>query len=196
MKVNQKCPLDFQSPQARRHGDNILAVMKRPLFFLSMALLPACAFSNGFAVSGSLDIDASFALIGQVAPGVSLTWHAERFGLGAEIDLPVDLSEGGTYMVALVVGSYGWLHIGLGVTTMLLPPADNGPYIFPDSWGTALKIGLVIPGWKAGPGIIGVDVFGEVFETATPGSGLGGAFLSVGNMMKVGIGLSYTVGPD
>jgi len=167
--------------------------MKKPILLLVLLLLPRCIFSESFVVAGSLDVEASLALITQAVPGVSLMWQPGTLGVGAEVDLPVDLTQGSTFMLALLLGSFKWLRIGLGLSTMVLPPANTGSYIFPDSPGWVLKIGLMIPGWKAGPGILGIDLFGEVFESVTPGSGLGAEFLSLQNMFKVGIGLNYSV---
>ena len=169
------------------------AIIKVMILFFSLLLLPVCVFSDGLVVSGSLDLESSLALITQVVPGVSLTWQFGTLGVGAELDLPVGLAQGDMYMVALILGKVGWLRIGLGLSTMLLLPANNGPYILPEPHELVLKIGIAIPGWKAGPGTIGIDLFGEVFETATPGSGFDAEMLSLQNMFKVGIGLNYSV---
>jgi hypothetical protein len=180
--MKKKCPVGFRS---------ILILLTT---FLSIVPLPTRVFSDGMVVCASLDVETSMALIGQVVPGVSVTWQPGTFGFGAEVDLPVDLAQGSTYINALVLGTIGWFRIGLGFSAMVFPPASGGPYIFPESPARILKVGLAIPGWKAGPGKIGVDVFAAVFETVTPGSGLGGSLLSAQNMFKVGIGVHYSVG--
>lgn len=165
--------------------------MKRveSLSILLLALLPQSLFSSGISLAVNLDIEASGVFYSQIVPGVSLMYQPESFGVGAEVDFPVDYVRGDTYLIGLVFGRTGWLQFGLGASVMIVPPASS-PYSSPPDVSPVIRVGLAIPVVKAGPGAIGFDLFVELFVTALPGSGWLG-LLQGANSLKAGMGLSY-----
>jgi hypothetical protein len=150
--------------------------------------------------------------------GVRGVYQPRLWGAGLEIGFPWSAGRGDSYALLDAMVLYGWLGMGVGASMMMTAPRPASLYVVPPVIMPYGTFGVLIPGFKVGPGRLGLNFSFDILATAIPKSLLAGAasqafttpssypgsqlfgaavaafFAQVTSFFKLTVGLNYSFG--
>jgi len=151
------------------------------------ALVPAAVFADGEKSLHSSIPKARFQMIvkedaststagGFLRLGIRGVYQPKSWGAGLELSIPWNEDRGDSYALLDAMVLYGWLSMGAGASMMMTAPRPASTYEVPPAIMPYGTFGMMIPGFRVGPGRLGLNFSFDILCTAFPKSLLANAF--------------------
>ena len=166
----------------------------------------------------TVEMDGSTSLGGDFLNlGVRGVYQPRLWGAGLELRFPWSASRGDSYALLSAMVLLGWFDLGVGASVMMTAPRPSS-YVVSSGILPSATMGMLIPGFKVGPGRLGLNASLDFFITAFPmslgasafsyalthpgpslgsqvfGPGMAAVLAEATALVKLTVGLNYSFG--